>query len=102
VTRLSATPRAFSSRTGLRRTLVAYALCDVLEFAIWLAVILIAYDAGGAPLAAFAAVVQLLPAVMVSPVLASIGDRMPRGTALVVALPGWPPRQRSQLSRLSS
>jgi hypothetical protein len=82
---MPATLRAFSSRSGLRRTLVAYALYDLVEFAIWMAIILFAFDAGGAPLAAVAAVVQLLPAVVISPVLAGIGDRMPRGTALAVA-----------------
>jgi Cyclic nucleotide-binding domain len=82
---MPATLRAFSSGTGLRRTLIAYALYDLVEFAIWMAIILFAFDAGGASLAAIAAVVQLLPAVVISPVLAGIGDRMARGTALAVA-----------------
>lgn len=85
VTGMETTLRAFSSRTGLRRMLTAYALYDLVEFSIWMAVVLFAYDAGGARLAAIAAVMQLLPAVVFSPWLASIGDRMPRGTALFLA-----------------
>jgi hypothetical protein len=82
---MQTTLRAFSSRTGLRRILAAYAVYDLVELSIWMAVVLFAYDAGGAPLAAIAAVAQLLPAVVMSSSLAGIGDRMPRGTALFLA-----------------
>jgi MFS family permease len=76
---------ALSSRTGLRRVLVAYALYDFVEFSVWLAVILWAYDVSGAGLAGLAALIQLVPAALAAPAIASMGDRMPRGTALVVA-----------------
>lgn len=76
---------ALSSRTGLRRVLGAYALYDFVEFSVWLAVILWAFDVDGAGLAGLAALIQLVPAALVAPAIASIGDRMPRGTALVVA-----------------
>ncbi|HSN06453.1 MAG TPA: MFS transporter, partial [Candidatus Angelobacter sp.] len=76
---------AVASRTGLRRVLAAYALYDFVEFSVWLAVILWAFDVGDAYLAGLAALVQLVPAALVAPAIASIGDRMPRGTALVVA-----------------
>jgi MFS family permease len=79
------TLRALSSRTGLRRCLVSYALYDLVEFSTWLAIILFAYAEGGAQLAGVAAVVQLLPAAVLAPPLASIGDRLPRGTALALA-----------------
>ena len=85
---LPVTLRALSSRTGLRRVLVAYALYDLVEFSIWLAIILYAFDRSGAELAGIVAVVQLLPASVIAPALASIGDRMPRGTALVIAHSG--------------
>lgn len=76
---------AIASRTGLRRVLAAYALYDFVEFSVWLAIILWAFDVDGAYLAGFAALIQLLPAALVAPAVASMGDRMPRGTALVVA-----------------
>ncbi|MFN8156604.1 MAG: cyclic nucleotide-binding domain-containing protein [Candidatus Nanopelagicales bacterium] len=76
---------ALRSRTGVRRVLVAYAGYSLLEFYAWLVVILWAYAAGGAGLAGAAALVQLLPAAVLAPALASVGDRMPRGRALVLA-----------------
>ena len=76
---------ALSSRTGLRRVLVAYCLFDFVEFFVWLVVILWAFDVGGAGLAGLAALVQLVPAAFLAPAIASVGDRMPRGTALVLA-----------------
>lgn len=85
---MGATPvalRSLTSRSGLRRTLAAYALFDLVEIAIWLAIILYAFDRGGAPLAGVVGVLQLLPAVVLAPPLASVGDRMPRGTALALA-----------------
>jgi MFS family permease len=85
---LPVTFTALSSRTGLRRVLVAYALYDLVEFSIWLAIILYAFDRSGAELAGTVAVVQLLPASLIAPMLVSIGDRMPRGTALLMAHAG--------------
>ena len=76
---------ALTSRTGLRRVLVAYCLFDFVEFFVWLIVILWAYDVDGAGLAGLAALVQLIPAAFLAPAIASVGDRIPRGTALVLA-----------------
>lgn len=76
---------ALSSRTGLRRVLLAYALYDFVEFSVWLAVILWAFDVGDAHLAGLAALVQLIPAALAGPALAGIGDRISRGSALVLA-----------------
>ena len=59
---LPVTLRALSSRTGLRRVLAAYALYDLVEFSIWLAIILYAFDQDGAQVAGLVAVIQLLPA----------------------------------------
>ena len=75
--------RGVSARAGLRRVLIAYALYSFVEFSVWLAILLYAYARGGASLAGFAAVVQLVPAALVAPMLAGIGDRMSRGTALL-------------------
>jgi len=76
---------ALSSRTGLRRVLAAYACYDFVEFFVWLSVILWAFDVGDAYLAGFAALIQLVPAALLAPAIASVGDRIPRGTALVLA-----------------
>lgn len=76
---------ALCSRTGVRRVLMAYAGYSLLEFYVWLVVILWAYAAGGPGLAGAAALVQLLPAAALAPALASVGDRLPRGRALVLA-----------------
>ena len=46
---------ALGSRTGMRRVLVAYALYGLLEFYVWLVVVLWAYGVGGATLAGLAA-----------------------------------------------
>ena len=83
---LPATLQALGSRTGLRRVLTAYVLFDFVYFAAWLAVILYSYGEGGPGLAGLAAVVQLVPAAVLAPMLASVGDRMPRGRALVLVL----------------
>lgn len=66
----------------LRRVLLAYGLCDLIEFATWMAVILVAYERGGAVLIGVASVAMLLPSVVVVPLVAGFGDRMPRGRAL--------------------
>ncbi|MFC6239612.1 cyclic nucleotide-binding domain-containing protein [Longivirga aurantiaca] len=76
---------ALTSRTGMRRVLAAYAVYDFIEFYAWLTIILWAFDRGGAGLAGVAAVVQLVPAALLGPALAGIGDRLPRGTALALA-----------------
>lgn len=70
---------------ALRRVLTAYLLYGLAEMSIWLAILLWAYDEGGAALAGFVAVAQLLPAAVIAPPLAALGDRYSRGTSLVVA-----------------
>src|SRR4051812_20802045 len=69
----------------LARVMVAYAVFTVVEYAVWVAVLLYAFARGGASLAGLAAVVQLLPAALVAPALGSWGDSRPRGGALRVA-----------------
>jgi MFS family permease len=76
---------ALTARTGMRRVLAAYALYGFIEFFAWLVVVLWCFDRGGATLAGIAAVVQLIPAALLGPALAGIGDRLPRGTALVLS-----------------
>ena len=82
---MPATLTALAAPGGVRRVLGAYALFGFAEFFGWIVIILWAYDRGGAGLAALAAVVQLVPAAIIGPALASVGDRIPRGTALALA-----------------
>lgn len=83
--RLPLAVRPLTSRGPARRVLVAYQLYGLVEMAIWVAILLWAYDEGGAELAGLVAVVQLLPAALLAPPLASLGDRISRGTALALA-----------------
>ncbi|MEZ5118249.1 MAG: cyclic nucleotide-binding domain-containing protein [Candidatus Nanopelagicales bacterium] len=88
MSRLPMTLHALGNPGGLRRTLVAYVLYGLVEIAAWLAIILYAFDEGGAPLAGVVAVVQLAPAVVLGPLLAGVGDRWSRGTALAASYLG--------------
>ncbi|MCU0263633.1 MAG: cyclic nucleotide-binding domain-containing protein [Candidatus Nanopelagicales bacterium] len=69
----------------MRRVLLAYLLCDLIEFATWMAVVLVAYADGGAVAVGVASVAMLLPAIVIVPLIAGFGDRMPRGRALSLA-----------------
>lgn len=66
----------------MRRVLLAYLLCDLTEFASWMAVMLVAYTRGGPVAVGAASVSMLLPALVIVPLIAGFGDRMPRGRAL--------------------
>lgn len=83
--RVPPTVRALTTPGPLRRVLAAYLLYGLLEMSIWLAIILWAYDQGGAELAGLVAVVQLLPAAVIAPPIAGLGDRFNRGTALMLS-----------------
>lgn len=45
----------------MRRVLLAYLLCDLIEFATWMAVVLVAYSRGGATAVGVASVAMLRP-----------------------------------------
>src|SRR5271167_4962483 len=71
---LSAFRQTIGALTGnrrLERVLVAYLLAIVAEFGQWIAVIVYAYDRGGAGEAAIVALVQLLPSMLVAPVISA-------------------------------
>ena len=69
----------------LRRVLLAYGISTLVEFATWLTILLVAYDRGGPVGVGVASFAMLLPAIMLVPLLAGFGDRLPRGRALSLA-----------------
>jgi MFS family permease len=81
---LPTTLRALSSRTGLRRTVLAYGVYGLVELGCWFAIILYAFARGGPGLAGLVAVIQVVPAAFLAPVLSGYAERLPRGTALVM------------------
>lgn len=76
------TLRLALSRPGMRRALIAYGLFATTEMATWIALLVWAFDRGGASAAGTIAVVQLLPAMVAAPLVAALLERLPRRQAL--------------------
>jgi MFS family permease len=70
---------------SLRLVLLAFAVFRPTESAQWIAILVYAYHDGGAGAMGVAAVALLVPAALLAPFVAQIGDRMPRERALAVA-----------------
>jgi MFS family permease len=68
----------------LRRAVLLFLVFILTEEAIWLGVLLYAYDVGGATTVGLVAVVQLVPAMVFAPVGATFLDRMTIRTRLLV------------------
>jgi MFS family permease len=71
-------------RSVLRRVVLAYLVFAMAEWGSWVAVLVWAYDLGGMDAAAIVSVAQLVPATVVAPLGAALGDRMRRGHALAL------------------
>jgi len=94
-------------RRPLRRMELAYLGFTVAEFATWVAVLVFAFERGGATAAGVVSVIQLVPSALVAPVAAAFGDRFRRdrflrygyvvqavtygatGALMVAGAPGW-------------
>jgi MFS family permease len=66
----------------LRRLLAAFLAFNAAEFATWVAILLFAYEATGPASVGFVAVLMLVPAAVLAPAAASLGDRHPRDRVL--------------------
>jgi MFS family permease len=69
----------------LRRVLAAYLGFTVAEMANFIAILIYAYEVGGAPALGLVAFLQLAPAAVFAPIGATLGDRFRREVMLTVA-----------------
>jgi len=77
---------ALASRNqNVRRVELAWGAAITAEWAYFVALGVFAYDAGGASAVGLAGLIRLLPAALVAPSAASLGDRIPRERLLVGA-----------------
>ena len=67
------------------RVQLAFLLFNTTELAAWIAILVYAYDQGGATEAGLVAFAQLAPAVVFAPLASALGDRIPRIRMLAVA-----------------
>jgi MFS family permease len=66
---------ALAGNRALMRILAAYTLFTLIEYSVWLGVLVYAYSHGGATVAGLVATAQLVPAAVVAPFMAAIADR---------------------------
>ena len=66
----------------LRRLLAAFFVFSAAEYAIWVAILLYAYEATGPASVGIVAVILLVPAAAIAPAIATLGDRYPRQQVL--------------------
>jgi MFS family permease len=69
---------------GLRRVMLAFGVFRPIESAQWLAILVFAYRTGGPQQMGIAAMFLLIPAVLIAPFAAELGDRTHRERALAI------------------
>ena len=67
----------------LRRVVFAFAAFNLADWARWLSVLIFAFTRGGASEAGAVSLLQLLPAALVAPLAAALGDRLRRDRVLL-------------------
>ena len=74
--------RSVMRNGSFRRVLAGFFLFNAQEYAVWIAVIVYAFERGGTATAGIVLVAQLVPAALVAPFTSVLGDRLRRDTAL--------------------
>ncbi len=77
--------RLVMSNPRLRRVVIAFAAFNLADWARWLSVLIFAFERGGVAEAGAVSLLQLLPAALVAPFAASLGDRFRRDRVLVAS-----------------
>src|SRR5687767_5070300 len=77
--------REVLGNAGLRRSVAAYATFNFGEWATWIAVLVYAFARGGATESGLVAFAMLVPAAVVAPFAAGLGDHVSRERALLGA-----------------
>jgi len=72
------------SDPNLRRVELAYLGFNMTEFATWIAILVYAFERGGAAEAGMVAVILLIPSAIVAPFAAYAGDRFRRDRVLLI------------------
>jgi len=70
---------------AIRRVVLAFSTFNFAEWATWTAVLVFAYERGGATEAGLIAFVMVAPAALIAPVIAAVGDRLRRERMLLIA-----------------